>query len=367
MSHGKAPSLPRWCITRNQDRKINMQSPWLVFLDEIGARFEEGPAGIVHFGDERAEVASAASGTVIVPLTHTGLIRAEGEDTAVFLHNLLSNDVKKLPLHGAQLTSFNTAKGRMLADLTLWRDNNAYLMQLSADLLAATHKKLSMYVMRSKVRLVDATPDFALIGIAGADAAAALDAAGLTLPPEVLTVSQGTVQVVRVDANRMVLIVPVAQAANLWQKLSSRGARSAGTAAWRWLDIQTGMPHITAATQDEFVAQMLNFELLGGVNFQKGYPGQEIVARTQYLGKLKKRMYLAHIDTTEAPGPGNDLFAPEFGDQSCGKLLSVAPAPQAGFDVLAVLQIAGFEGGQVRVSSLEGPLLSFGTLPYVVS
>ncbi|MDB5802207.1 MAG: folate-binding protein YgfZ [Rhodocyclales bacterium] len=345
-----------------------MQSPWLVFLDEIGARFEEGPARIVHFGDERAEVASAASGTVLVPLTHTGLIRAEGEDTAVFLHNLLSNDVKKLPLHGAQFTSFNSAKGRMLANLTLWRDNSSYLLQLSTDLLATTHKKLSMFVMRSKVRLSDATDDFALIGVAGADAAAALDAAGLTLPPEVLTVSQGTVQAVRIDADRIVLIVPVAQAANVWQKLSLRGAKPAGTAAWRWLDIQAGVPQITAATQDEFVAQMLNFELLGGVNFQKGcYPGQEIVARTQYLGKLKKRMYLAHLDVVDAPLPGSDLFAPEFGEQSCGKLLSVAPAPQSGFDALAVLQIASFEGGQVHLGTPDGPLLTFGTLPYVVN
>ncbi len=348
-----------------------MQSPWLVFLDEIGARFEEGPACIVHFGDERAEVASAASGTVIVPLTHTGLIRAEGEDTAVFLHNLLSNDVKKLPLHGAQYTSFNSAKGRMLANLTLWRDNNSYLLQLSTDLLAAMHKKLSMYVMRSKVRLSDATPDFALIGVAGADAATALDAAGLSLPPEVLTVSQGTVQAIRVDADRIILAVPVAQAASVWQKLSTHGATPAGTAAWRWLDIQAGIPSgITAATQDEFVAQMLNFELIGGVNFQKGcYPGQEIVARMQYLGNsLKKRMStLAHLDVANAPEPVSDLFATEFGEQSCGKFLSVAPAPGSGYDALAVLQIASVEGGQVHLGALDGPLLTFGTLPYAVN
>jgi hypothetical protein len=154
----------------------------------------------------------------------------------------------------------------------------------------------------------------------------------------------------------------------MWQKLSSRGAKPAGTAAWRWLDIQAGVPQITAATQDEFVAQMLNFELIGGVNFQKGcYPGQEIVARTQYLGKLKKRMYLAHLNVADAPMSGNDLFAPEFADQSCGKLLSVAPAPQGGFDVLAVLQIAGFEGAQVRLGTPNGPQLEFGNLPYAVS
>lgn len=345
-----------------------MQSPWLVFLDQIGARFEEGVAGSLHFGSAAEDVRAAASGTVIVPLTHTGLLQAEGEDAAVFLHNLLSNDIKKLPLHGAQYSSFNSAKGRMLASFTIWRDNQGYLLQLSADLLAAIHKKLGMFIMRSKLRLHDLTPNVALIGLSGASAATALDAAGLALPPEVMTVSQGGVQVIRIDASRVVLAVPVAQAADIWKKLAASGAQPAGTAAWQWLDIQAGIPLITAATQDEFVAQMLNFELIGGVNFQKGcYPGQEIVARTQYLGKLKKRMYLAHIDGDSAPAAGSDLFSAEFGVQSCGKLLAVTPAPQGGFDALAVLQIAAFESGDVHLGSPEGLALSFGSLPYTIS
>jgi len=345
-----------------------MQSPWLVHLDEIGARFEEGSSGIVHFGEAREDVARAASGTVLVPLTHTALLRAEGEDAAVYLHNLMSNDIKKLPLHGAQLNSFNSAKGRMLASFTVWRDNTGYLLQLSADLAAAIHKKLGMFIMRSKVRLTDATPDYALIGLAGAGAATALDGAGLNLPPETMTVSQGNIQIVRVDNNRLVLVVPVAQAADVWKKLAAHGAQAAGTAAWHWLDIRAGVPQITAATQDEFVAQMLNFELIGGVDFKKGcYPGQEIVARTQYLGKLKKRMYLAHVEADVAPQSGADLYSPEFGEQSCGKLLAVAPAPQTGYDVLAVLQISAVEGNQVTLGSTSGPALGIEALPYTVS
>ncbi|MEC5396411.1 CAF17-like 4Fe-4S cluster assembly/insertion protein YgfZ [Uliginosibacterium sp. H1] len=345
-----------------------MQSPWLVHLDETGARFLEGGSGAVQFGDPREEVRAAERGTVVVPLTHLGLLRAEGEDASPFLHNLMSNDIKKLDLHRAQWNSFNSPKGRMLASFLVWRDANGFRLLLSADLLSAIHKKLGMYVLRSKVRVTDGTPELALIGLSGAAAATALDSAGIPLPPpEGMSVSHGSITVVRIDASRLVLAAPLSQCAELWRKLVAAGAQPAGTDAWRWLDIRAGVPVITAATQDEFVAQMINFELIGGVNFQKGcYPGQEIVARTQYLGKLKKRMYFAHIDTDTAPAAGADLYAPEFGEQSSGKLVSVAPAPQGGYDVLAVTQIASRESGNVHLGSLSGPVLQFGELPYTV-
>jgi tRNA-modifying protein YgfZ len=346
-----------------------MQSPWLLHLDQIGARFAEGAPGTVSFSDTlRDEVALAAKGTVVVPLTHLGTLRAAGEDACAFLHNLMSNDIKKLELHGAHWNSFNSPKGRMLASFLVWRDSNDYLLQLSADLLAALHKKLGMYVLRSKVRITDTTPDLAAIGIAGPAVARMLDAAGLTLPPEAMSVSQGPIQIVRLDGARVQVIAPVSQAPDLWKKFVAAGAAPAGTAAWQWLDIRAGLPVITQATQDEFVAQMLNFELIGGVNFQKGcYPGQEIVARTQYLGKLKKRMFLAHLEADAEPVAGQDLYAPDFADQSCGKIVAVTPAPESGFDLLVVIQISSHEGKQVSVGAPDGPGLRFQPLPYTVA
>ncbi|MFA9440252.1 folate-binding protein YgfZ [Uliginosibacterium sp. sgz301328] len=344
-----------------------MQSPWLVFLDEIGARFEEGQAGIMHFGAIEDEVQAAATTTVIAPLTHRGLMRAEGEDAAAFLHNLTSNDVKNLALHRAHYDSFNSPKGRMLATFLVWRDQAGIFLQTSTDLLAAMHKKLSMYVLRSKVRLTNPTHDYAVIGLAGAGTAHALDAAGLALPPESMSVTQGQVQVIRLDGARAQIVVPVAQAADIWKKLASQGARPVGSVAWNWLDIRAGVPWITSATQEEFVAQMVNFELIGGVSFQKGcYPGQEIVARTQYLGKLKKRMFFAHLAEGSAAA-GDDLYSAGFGEQSCGKVLSVAPSPQGGYDLLAVVQISSRESDDVSVGTPGGPRLTFGTLPYTVS
>lgn len=346
-----------------------MQSPWLLHLDQIGARFVEGGSGSVSFVDDpREETARAAGGTVVVPLTHLAVLRASGEDASAFLHNLLSNDIKKLELHSAQWNSFNSPKGRMLASFLVWRDGSDYLLQLSSELFAAIHKKLGMYVLRSKVRLSDTTPDLAAIGLAGPAVATALDAAGLSLPPEAMSATQGAIQVIRIDAARVQVLAPVAQAAELWKKFVGAGAVPAGTAAWRWLDVRAGIPVIAQATQDEFVAQMLNFELIGGVSFQKGcYPGQEIVARTQYLGKLKKRMFLAHVTTETAPVAGQDLYAPDFGEQSCGKVVAVAAAPAGGFDLLAVVQLSSRETDQVRIGSPEGAALRFQSLPYTVS
>ena len=317
------------------------------------------------FHAEREETRLAASATVCVPLTHLGLIDASGEDAAGFLHNLTSNDIKKLPADRAHHNSLNSPKGRMLASLLVWRRDGGFTLALAADLQAAIQKKLGMYVLRSKVKLAE--PARALLGLAGPEATSGLAAVGLNAGDTDLAVSGEQIRVIRLGPQRFMLDCPQEDIPALWQGLQAAGARAAGTAAWRWLDIQAGLPLITTASSDEFVAQMLNFELLGGVNFQKGcYPGQEIVARTQYLGKLKKRMYRAHLAADTPPAAGTDLYAPEFGAQSCGKLVSCVAAPEGGFDLLAVMQISAFEAGEVHLGEASGPRLSLASLPYAI-
>jgi len=133
---------------------------------------------------------------------------------------------------------------------------------------------------------------------------------------------------------------------------------------WRWLDIRAGVPLITAATQDRFVPQMINLELIGGVSFSKGcYTGQEIVARSQYLGKLKRRMFLANVDATAAAG--DNLFGEDLGDQVGGAVVNAEPSPEGGYDLLAVLQTGTRENSTVHLKSLDGPALRFLPLPYV--
>lgn len=340
-----------------------MNPTWNTFLAERGAVFD-GTA--VSFAPS-AEVATATP-TVIVPLTHLGLLRSRGEDSAPFLHNLFSNDVKKLAPDAAQWNSFNTPKGRMLASFLLWGTPTDHWLAVSADIQAAILKKLSMYVLRSKVKLAEVSDEFVLIGLAGPLAADLAARGGLPLPGgDMHHAAFGEGFIIRLDAGALVLALPAADAPAQFDALQALGAQAAGTAAWQLAMIRAGIPLITLATQEEFVAQMLNYELIGGVSFNKGcYPGQEIVARTQYLGKLKKRMYRVSIDTDVMPLVGTDLYTPEFGEQSAGKLVNVAPASDGGFEALAVMQMSCAEAGEAHLGSPNGPRLGFLELPYVL-
>jgi folate-binding protein YgfZ len=346
-----------------------MAESWSEFLATRGAL---GEGAALRFGDPAAEVALAHRGAALAPLAHLGLIRARGEEAAGFLHNLFSNDVKTQAPGQARWNSFNSAKGRMLASFLMWRQGEDYLLAPAADLQPAFLKKLSMYVLRAKVKLSDPAPERVLLGLAGPQAAAVLEAAGLTAPAAVMAVTEaGQVQLIRIADDAVVLATPADQAPALFDRLRAAGAEPAGPTAWLAMTVAAGLPLVTGPTQDEFVAQMLNYELIGGVSFNKGcYPGQEIVARTQYLGKLKKRMYRVRLSAEAgaggAPVPGQDLYAPELGTQSAGKLVNVVPAAEGGYEALAVLQMSSAEGGEVHLGAPDGPRLEFLPLPYAL-
>lgn len=333
-----------------------MTQAWTEFLSHEGAEITDLSA---RFADTAAADACRA-----VPLVHLARIDCSGPDAAEFLQNLLSNDVKHLAADGAAWNSFNTPKGRMLASMLIHRDLDGYGIVLSADIAAAIHKRLSMYLLRSKAKLNIA--NVALIGVCGAGTAAVLAAAGITAPGEAMrqSIADG-VRCVRLPADNYVLITEADNAPALWQRLRSSGAQAGGSEAWHLAMIRAGLPLITASTQEEFVPQMLNFELIGGVSFNKGcYPGQEIVARTQYLGKLKKRMYRIHVRADHSPSIGDDVFTPEFGEQSAGKVVNVARAPQGGFEALAVMQTGCAEAGEARLGGPQGTPVQFLQLPY---
>lgn len=341
-----------------------MNSNWQNFLATRGARFEAGQ--VLDFGDAKSELAAAESGTVLAPLTQFGLIRATGEDAATFLHNLLSNDIQHLGRNHAERCGFCSPKGRLLADFLIWRENNDYLLQLSADIQPAILKKLGMYVLRSKVKLSDAGTDTVLFGIAGDGAEAALKVSGLEIPAAPFDMAHfADGSAIRLDAHRFQLALRPDAAARMWDQLATL-AKPAGATIWRWLEVAAGIPHITSFTQEEFVPQMANLELIGGVSFTKGcYPGQEVVARTKYLGKVKRRAYRAHV-LGDCPQPGTDLFSPDLPDQSCGKVIEAAPSPAGGCEMLASMLMSSAETGDVRLGSADGPRLEFRSLPYAL-
>ncbi|MBS0544823.1 MAG: folate-binding protein YgfZ [Proteobacteria bacterium] len=335
---------------------------WTDHLAHHGARLDGATVSFVE-----TDASAPANGSIAVPLLHLGVIRSAGPDSATFLHNLVSNEVQNLGADAAAWNSFNSPKGRMIASFLMWREADGHGLALSGDILPAVLKKLSMYVLRSKVKLVDASADLALIGVAGAHAPALLQAAGLAVPADTMTLTRDAEgsRCIRIGDGLFIVATPAGAAPRVFDALVAAGAVKAGTAAWQLATIRAGLPLVTAATQEEFVAQMLNYELIGGVSFHKGcYPGQEIVARTQYLGKLKKRMYRVAIPAGANPLPGTDLFAPEFGEQSAGKLVNVAPASDGGFEALAVLQTSSAESGQIRLGAPDGVRLTLLELPY---
>jgi folate-binding protein YgfZ len=160
----------------------------------------------------------------------------------------------------------------------------------------------------------------------------------------------GEARVLHLDADRFVVAVPEPQAAAVWAALAAI-ARAAGTSAWRWLDVRAGLPLVTGATREEFVPQMADFEKIGGVSFHKGcYPGQEVVARTQYLGKVKRHLY--RVSCAAPLVAGGDLHSPDNPDQASGKIVLAAPSPDGGYEALAVVQ-SNFSSN-LRLGSLEG-------------
>jgi hypothetical protein len=340
-----------------------MNPDWQTFLTQQGAQISEG--SVQHFGQLPTELLAARDSTILCDLSQFGTLKVTGEEAQKFLQNLLSNDINAVNLQTAQLSSFNSPKGRMLASFLIWQHMGDYFLQLPQSLTATMLKRLSMYVMRAKVKITDASDEVVCLGLSGHDADELIKNQFGTLPDRDWHVTQNdTASVIRLAPSRYQLNTTVQQATVLWGKISAT-AKPAASCAWDWLNIQAGIPVITPPTQEQFVLQMTNLDLLGGVSFQKGcYPGQEVVARTHYLGKQKRRMYLAHLDTDTAPVAGEELFSADMAGQASGKIMNANLSPAGGYDVLAVLQISSRETEQVRLLSLQGPVLNFIPLPY---
>jgi folate-binding protein YgfZ len=297
------------------------------------------------------------------PLAHLGLIRAAGADAATFLHGQLTSDVALLDTARARLAGYCSAKGRLLASFIAWKTSPEEVQLLcSADVLPATLKRLSMFVLRAKCKLTDATAELQRVGLAGPSATAWL---GDAAPAAVWgrTEREGATIVRLPDvagAARYLWVAPAGAAAPALPALDP--------AAWRWGEVQSGIASIETATVDQFVPQMLNYELLGGVDFKKGcYPGQEIVARSQYRGTIKRRTYL--FAGAEAATPGQEIFHSADPGQPAGMVVNAAtlPGEGGGSSVLAEMKLAAMGDGTLHLGRADGPLLAATPMPYEVT
>ena len=295
----------------------------------------------------------------IAPLPRLGVLRVEGEDAAKFLHGQLTQDFALLGEGEARLAAFCTAKGRMQASFIGFKRGPAeVLLVCQRDVLAPTLKRLSMFVLRAKAKLSDATADFTLRGVAG-DTLKALAPQAMAPWARTELGAATLVHLYPADGQpRALWIAPVGEALPAGLELSAD--------LWEWGEVRSGVATLSAPVAEAFVPQMLNYESVGGVNFKKGcYPGQEIVARSQYRGTLKRRAFLVH---GEAPMvAGQEVFQAADADQPAGTVAQAAPAPGGGWDAIASLQISAAQAGGLHAGATDGPLLELLPLPYLLT
>ncbi|WP_322400303.1 folate-binding protein [Massilia luteola] len=342
---------------------------WIDHLATLGARFHpDSPTQVEDFG--HVPGTAALEQGFVAAVTDLGLIAVAGEDAAGFLHNQLTNDVEHLGMAEARLAGYCTPKGRLQATFLMWRDADAVYLQLPRAIQPPLQKRLAMFVLRSKAKLRDATDEArnaAVLGLGGAAAADALRTQVGALPEAPYAKIDGAFgTVIRLaDAFGHPRYLWLTAADDGVKALSALRATLAlgGNAAWQLAAVHAGVPQIGQATQEQFVPQMINYELLGGVNFKKGcYPGQEIVARSQYLGKLKRRMTLATL-ADAAARPGDEVYSVADPDQPSGMIVNVAPNGAGGADALVEIKLAALDG-DVRHGSAGGTKLDFLPLPY---
>ena len=319
----------------------------------------------------------------IAQLNQFALITASGADAINFLHSQLTNDIKSLAENHGCLAGFCTPKGRLLATMLLWKINDTITIEVPRELQENLQKRLQMYVMRAKLKLDHITDAHAVLGIFGEATAAKLARWFPELPtsPYVLaSTPDGTLLRLPDVAGvaRYQCIVAKALAAQIEQAATQLSAVHLANeqntqhtikpllpeSSWTLSEIHAGIPHVTAATQEKFVPQMINFELIGGVNFKKGcYPGQEIVARTHYLGKQKRRTVLAQIPSA-AVRSGMEVFACTDLEQPCGMVVNAAPNATGGSDCLIEIKTSFLSDTVVQLSS--GEICRWLPMPYAL-
>jgi folate-binding protein YgfZ len=287
--------------------------------------------------------------TTSTVLASWGLIHASGADARSFLHAQFSNDLLALGAGQAQWTAYCSAKGRMLGGFLAWGDDaGGFSLLLDRSLVPALVKRLRMFVLRAKVVIEDRSEQVGIIGHLGSTDAPA----PFAVSAEVERTRIGLPPVGETSRAVEITPVPVPVAA-------------ADESAWARYMILAGEVWLGAATQDQFVPQMVNFDAIGGINFRKGcYPGQEVVARAHYRGAVKRRMYLA---TVAAPvSAGQPIFSAGPDAQECGTVANAVGLADGSSLLLAVVPIDAQAGSALHLGASDGPRLQFGALPYAL-
>lgn len=302
---------------------------------------------------------------MLFDLAKQGIIKASGEDAESFLQNQLSNDVHKITETIHQASAWCSPKGRIIVSFQIFKRNDDFYLILSADLLEHVIKKLRMYVMMSKVVIEDVTASLPHFGLAGDQAEAVLIKAFDNAPSEanqILQIDDYSILKLAGNTPRFEIIGHSAKA-DVEARLGTTTLNSDNN-YWNYLNILAGIPHISEASSEAWIPQMVNYIAVGGVDFKKGcYPGQEVVARLNYLGKTKRRMYHLQINTDNLPNIGDAIASDS--DKAAGKILNAALNPDGIVEALAIMKIAEVEKN-LTLAADEKITISLLSLPYSV-
>ena len=302
-----------------------------------------------------------ADSAFFCPLSHEGVLAVRGADAAKFLQGQLTCNLNYLSDTQASLGARCTQKGRMQSSFRILLQGDGVLMAMATELLEPQLADLKKYAVFSKSKLTDESAHWARFGLSDADPV--LASLGLALPVETDSVVRSEQLIaVRVSPGRTELWVPAEAAEAVRSQLAAQ-LKEADLNEWLLGQIRAGIGQVMPQTRELFIPQMLNLQAVGGVSFKKGcYTGQEIVARMQYLGKLKRHLYRLSLNTAQMPEPGTPLFSPSH-NSAIGEVVIAAKADQV-IELLAVLQAEAADGGDVHLGTLEGPDLQVLDLPY---
>ncbi|WET12144.1 folate-binding protein YgfZ [Pseudomonas sp. D3] len=302
-----------------------------------------------------------ADSAFFCPITHEGVLAVRGADAAKFLQGQLTCNLNYLSDTQASLGARCTQKGRMQSSFRILLQSDGVLLAMATELLEPQLADLKKYAVFSKSKLTDESAAWVRFGLEDADQA--LASLGLELPAATDSVARSEQLIaIRVSPGRIELWAPAEQAEAVRSQLAAQ-LQQADLNEWLLGQVRAGIGQVMPQTRELFIPQMLNLQAVGGVSFKKGcYTGQEIVARMQYLGKLKRRLYRLSLNATELPEPGTPLFSPSH-NSSIGEVVIAAKADQ-GVELLAVLQAEAAESGDVHLGTLEGPGLQLLELPY---
>ncbi|MGB4812526.1 MAG: folate-binding protein [Methylophilaceae bacterium] len=333
---------------------------WQAFLFTEGGVLDNGT--INSFGDPEKERIVTQNDNIICDLSHLDLLELTGDDAVRFLQGQVTNDVMQLNETNAHYTGYCSPKGRLLALFLAYTQHNKLYLQLNNTLTEPITKRLKMYVMRSKVVINNLADSTVKIGLNGPDIPQYLKPFFAQIPQQAFEVIHSeNATLIRLPGTtpRFEMICHTERAKEVWQALKTT-CQKVGKPSWEWLEIQAGIPDIVVSTQEAFVPQMVNLEAFNAINFKKGcYTGQEIVARTHYLGKVKRRTQLAHLNTITLPSAGDDVISQN--KEVVGKIVRSALAPHEGVDVLVEVRLEALESGPIYWYEI---MLNIQPLPY---